>query len=280
MKKKKLIYTVGLPASGKSTWAKDAVEKSQGKMKRVNKDDLRAMIDSKWNKNKERFVVNVRDQIIREALTGGFDVVVDDTNLQQVHVDRFQALADECGADLEKMSFMHVPVYTCIERDEKRAASVGRDVIWNMHCNMRKDTEVNHSLKDCVIVDLDGTFCLYEGNAYDRDFINDKMNMFVKEFVDYEQGRGSKLVIFSGRDGKHEDETKRWLDKGGVKPDVFAMRRPGDRRKDFEVKKEMFENHIDGVFNVRYVMDDRPQVVRLWKSMGIPVLWVGDGKEF
>ena len=36
----KLIMTLGLPASGKSTWAKELVAKSGGQIKRVNKDDL------------------------------------------------------------------------------------------------------------------------------------------------------------------------------------------------------------------------------------------------
>lgn len=35
----------GLPASGKSTYAKELVLKSPGKYKRINKDDLRAMVD-------------------------------------------------------------------------------------------------------------------------------------------------------------------------------------------------------------------------------------------
>ena len=43
--KNKVILTVGLPASGKSTWAKEQVSQNPGQYKRVNKDDLRAMLD-------------------------------------------------------------------------------------------------------------------------------------------------------------------------------------------------------------------------------------------
>lgn len=40
----KLLVLKGLPASGKSTYAKELVNKG---WKRVNKDDLRAMIDDR-----------------------------------------------------------------------------------------------------------------------------------------------------------------------------------------------------------------------------------------
>ena len=78
----KIILTVGLPASGKSTWAKEQVARSQGNIKRVNRDDLRAMIDPNWTKHKERFIIVVRNSIIADALSFGHDVIVDDTNLQ------------------------------------------------------------------------------------------------------------------------------------------------------------------------------------------------------
>ena len=50
MKKQQLIITKGLPASGKSTWARQKVKESNGTLKRINKDDIRAMVeDSKWS---------------------------------------------------------------------------------------------------------------------------------------------------------------------------------------------------------------------------------------
>ena len=76
---KKIIILKGLPASGKSTWAKEQVEKSQGGCKRVNKDDLRTMIDDgKFSKGNEKFVVQIRNNLIVEALKAGKHVIVDD----------------------------------------------------------------------------------------------------------------------------------------------------------------------------------------------------------
>ena len=42
----KVYITKGLPGSGKSTWAKETVDKYPNSYKRINKDDLRAMIDN------------------------------------------------------------------------------------------------------------------------------------------------------------------------------------------------------------------------------------------
>ncbi len=54
-----LLMLKGLPASGKSTYARKLVADSQShkrKWKRANKDDLRAMIDdSNWSKTNEKF---------------------------------------------------------------------------------------------------------------------------------------------------------------------------------------------------------------------------------
>ena len=66
MKKQKIILTRGLPASGKSTWSKEQVAKSNGKIKRVNKDDLREMVDAGiWSKDNEQNIIDVRDAMVR-----------------------------------------------------------------------------------------------------------------------------------------------------------------------------------------------------------------------
>jgi predicted kinase len=55
MIKSKVILCVGIPASGKTTWAKEQVKNGGGKWKRVNKDDLRAMVDcGQFSKSNEK----------------------------------------------------------------------------------------------------------------------------------------------------------------------------------------------------------------------------------
>jgi len=128
----KTIYLLkGLPASGKSTWAKQKVAENPN-IKRVNKDDLRAMLDnSRWSKTNEKFVLKLRDHIITESLNDGFHVIVDDTNLHPKHETQMRQLAKECNAKVEIVNF-ETSLEECIERDSKRPNGVGKEVIVSM----------------------------------------------------------------------------------------------------------------------------------------------------
>jgi tRNA uridine 5-carbamoylmethylation protein Kti12 len=134
-----VILTRGLPGSGKSTWANRQVDTKPGRVKRVNKDDLRAMLDNgRWSRDNERFVLQVRDTIVRAALAGNTDVIVDDTNLSPKHEAHFRrvvaAINERYGTDhrVTIRDFTDVPLDTCIARDLKRADSVGERVIRGM----------------------------------------------------------------------------------------------------------------------------------------------------
>jgi hypothetical protein len=55
------------------------------------------------------------------------------------------------------------------------------------------------------------------------------------------------------------------------------MRKSGDYRKDYEVKKEIYETYIKDKFNVLCVLDDRQSVVDMWRSLGLTCLQVNYG---
>ena len=57
----KVLVLIGLPASGKSTWAHDFIERNPNWI-RINKDDLRSMLhNGVWSKGNENKVLNIRD---------------------------------------------------------------------------------------------------------------------------------------------------------------------------------------------------------------------------
>lgn len=276
-----------------STWSKKKILDSQGHFKRINKDDLREMVDAgKWTKGNEKFILKLRDLMIEEALCQGYSVIVDDTNFAPKHKEAFNEMAktlNELGLNIKvEEQFFDVDVETCIERDLKRQRSVGEKVIREMYNRyLRPDYNPQRNvdnyvegLPNAIICDLDGTLCLYDDSGlkarhYDRDFINDKPNRVVLDLL--KRYPDHKLIIFSGRNGKYEKETKQWLDKHNVKYDIFAMRKENDKRKDTEVKLDFYNEFVKDKFNISFVCDDRKCVIELWQSLGLYVLDVGRG---
>lgn len=130
----KLTMTVGLPGSGKSTWAESVVKNSDpGTVVRLNKDLLRKMLHADVHgKGTERQILAARDAMCRLFLRQGTDVIVDDTNLAPFHEESLRKIALQCGADFEIKDFRDVDVSVCIQRDAARSAKVGANVILEM----------------------------------------------------------------------------------------------------------------------------------------------------
>jgi hypothetical protein len=56
------------------------------------------------------------------------------------------------------------------------------------------------------------------------------------------------------------------------------MRKKGDRREDYLVKEEIYKNHIDQIYNVMFVLEDRKQVVDMWRRLGLTCLQCAPGE--
>jgi predicted kinase len=285
----KIILLKGLPASGKSTYAKELV--NRGGWKRVNKDDLRSMLDdSKWSKGNEKMVLRVRNAIIEEALTGlNNSVVVDDTNFAPSHEFTMRDIADRFKIPFE-IKFFDVSPEECIKRDLKRPNSVGSDVIWQMYNQYLKPApEVYTPPKDgrkAIICDIDGTLAHMDGrgpfewervgeDTLDETVANILRHYNARDLMDDESEYA--IIMLSGRDGVCRPETMQWLSDNNIYYDHLYMREAGDMRKDSIIKRELFDKHIHDTFNVQFVLDDRNQVVQMWRDMGLKVLQVADG---
>lgn len=133
---------VGLPASGKSTYAKTLVE--QGWM-RVNKDCLREMMFfSEYSKENEEQVDAIEMHLMLYYLHLGKKVVVDDTNLNPKRIKLISDTLDNSPfspAVMINNKFCFVPIEECIKRDAKREKSVGKEVITNMWDRYLKDMD-------------------------------------------------------------------------------------------------------------------------------------------
>lgn len=280
METMKIIMTMGLPGSGKTTWARRYQTEHPG-VARVNKDDLRAMLhDSKQSKGRENFVLTVRDFIVGQALAGGHDVIVDDTNFHPKHRARLEEIAAEHGAIVEIKDFTDVPLEECIARDLSRPRSVGERVIRSMHRQYLAPKITPHvfdpALPAAILCDVDGTLALFgDANPYDRDFSKDLVNKPVADLLLF-YALFKQVIFLSGRKERYREQTVRWLAENGLPVDTLLMRRDGDDRKDAIIKEELYNEHIRGKYSVCMVIDDRLQVCRMWHRLGLPLFRVGD----
>lgn len=275
-----VIVTSGLPASGKSTWSKSVIDKNPNSYKRINKDDLRAMLDNdKHSTDMEKFIIKVRDTLILLALQEGKHVIVDDTNLADKHIERIKQLIHG-KAQLVIKDFTDIPLETCIKQDLKRSKSVGEKVIRDLYNQYLRKIEVyneNKNLPKAIIVDVDGTLAImnnrspFDWNKVDQDSCNETIKNIVNNY------NGDKVIIMSGRDSICRDLTIQWLKGNNIKFDEIFMREQGNMEKDSIVKRRLFDQNVRGKYYVEYVLDDRSQVVETWRSMGLICLQVAEG---
>jgi predicted kinase len=279
---KRIILTKGLPASGKTTYAKEILKKGAGAYKRVNKDDLRAMLDDgNWSGSNERFVLKIRDQIILQAIGEGKHVIVDDTNLNPIHEQHIRDLVKGLGV-VEIADFTHIPVEECIARDQKRTVGrVGEKVIKDMYKKYLKPNNkvpVDHTLPPAIICDIDGTLAIMDGRS-PFEWLRvkeDKVNRVIKDLL-ARFDEATTIIMVSGRDSVCRELTTQWLEENGIRFNALYMRDQYDARKDSIVKRDIFDNHIRGKFNVKFVLDDRNQVVEMWRDLGLTCLQVAEG---
>ena len=81
MKTIKLLVLVGIPGSGKSTYARKLVKGSSDKWVIVNRDDIRDMLGDYWIPSRENLVTDIEDDMIQESLRHGYNVIIDATNI-------------------------------------------------------------------------------------------------------------------------------------------------------------------------------------------------------
>lgn len=130
----KIIMTRGIPGSGKSTWAKQAVlDAKPGEWIRINRDDLRAMLHAgRFVQGvTEHQIVALRNALIEAAfISGAKVVVVDDTNLTERHENELRHIANKIKVGFE-VNYFPISIEEAVERDSYRegTACVGEDVI-------------------------------------------------------------------------------------------------------------------------------------------------------
>lgn len=132
-----LTITIGLPCSGKSTWGESVRARFPDRVRIVNRDDIRATTGARFEDGDEGVVAIIRDHMIDQWLVRGYDVICTDTNLSPKVRRRLAGIAKHRKADVSEVSFMDVPLHTCLTRNAERWANgdtkVPDEAIIRMH---------------------------------------------------------------------------------------------------------------------------------------------------
>lgn len=279
----------GLPASGKSTKAKELCI-TYGNYVRVNRDLFRDMLHfGEYSGRNEALVVESEKEIALTAFKNDINVLVDDCNLSDKNRQMWEEFAKKNKAKFEVCE-MGTNYTDCIVRDSEREKKVGKSVIMNMALQYKMIPK-EYSI---VICDIDGTLAdlrhrIHYVQTSPKDWrnffshiMNDGLIVSTVQKIDRLMRGYDKpemLVLVSARPEEYRKETELWLELKGVDYATLIMRKTGDRRPDTQVKSDIYETYLKH-YSIRKVFDDRPSVIRMWRSYKLNVEDCGNGEEF
>lgn len=145
-----------------------------------------------------------------------------------------------------------------------------------------KPPEYIEGAPEAVLIDLDGTLAINNGHRtwYEESKVhNDEVNLTLVTILESlcKSKKDLRLIYISGRNDSCSNLTRDFIEyKAKLKVDEIFMRRDGDQRRDSVIKKELYENHIKGKYNVIAVFDDRLSVCTMWYNEGLPLFRLGD----
>lgn len=295
--KKKLILTRGIQGSGKTTFAKAWVAEDPENRIRINNDDIRNMLGPYWVPDREKLVSEIKTSIAQNAMNRGYDIVVDNMNLNPKEVKFWQDLVNTNNADIDSYHYeiefkdFFISLDECIRRDAARSNPIGEKVIrdtWRRYKHFIQTTEVekyvNNLVKPtdkpwCVVVDMDSTLCFnttkrpWYGEGAAEGMKNDIPNYGVCEII---RNLSYPIIVATGRDTSQKEVTEQWLFNNNIYPIEFYFRTEGDYRKGVEVKKEQIEKIMEK-YNILVIFEDCEPIVQMYRDMGLTVLQPNKG---
>lgn len=138
------------------------------------------------------------------------------------------------------------------------------------------------------ICDLDGTLydarerrdrCFVAGrkdfDRWNREAEFDQPHLWCAQLVQAMRATGYFPLFVTGREDTYREATMKWLRRNlnmGIGTYALFMRPAKNYAPDSSIKAEIYEKNIRGQYEVLFCVDDRQQVVDMWRGLGLTVL--------
>jgi predicted kinase len=289
---KHLTVLVGPPGSGKSTLSKAI------KAKYINQD----------SQGKDHL------RIFNESLLKGEDLVIDRMNFDKAQRARYIDPAKAAGYAVDIKVFV-VPRKVCFDRAVARvghetikdavSAKSAVNLFFQKYVQPTPDEGtvdfISYEAQDpyvestkprAIICDLDGTMCNIEHRlhyvkkgiegqkpnwfAFFRGIPRDEVHEWCADIV-RKFSTTHQIIYCSGRSEAEREMSEEWLKKNNLWFGHLFMRSAGDHRQDDIVKEIILDFDILTQFKPEFAIDDRQQVVDMWRKRGIVCLQCAKG---
>lgn len=147
---------------------------------------------------------------------------------------------------------------------------------------------MNQPIQQRVLVDLDGTLALTghrhhfvagedkNWKAFFAACVDDQPNDDVIQVVRM-LSISYPITVVTGRSAEVMDQTISWLHQYGVPYADIIMRAEGDYTPDHELKQRWAIEYNWNRDSILCVLEDRDQVVKMWRSLGLTCMQVAEG---
>lgn len=289
-----ILLLVGPPGSGKSSFA-DKYIKENPSFAYINQD------------------TQGRDghlQKFNDCIKNRQDILVDRMNFSKSQRRRYLDPAKKANYYTKIMVF-HVPYSICLERASERVghptikdAETAEKAIYGFFKSyVRVEDDEVHEVErvgwdrefdtKVVVCDLDGTLadCRHRLHHIKVEKPNkpnwkkffdemplDPVNEWCRDLL-HAMSQRHQIIYCTGRAGEYYDLSKKWLEENSLAFPGFKLfsRLRGDHRPDWQVKEIIYEFEIKPRYDILFVVDDRQQVVDMWRKHGVTVLQCAKG---
>jgi predicted kinase len=278
---RKTKILVGVPGSGKSTVARQFVDKGYVQLER---DLIRMELYGVWYGGgiDENKVTAVQVERARRALLAGKSIVISDTCINPETRNKWIHFCSSMGSEVDVIHVGgHLLLDDLIERNRNRddqSKVVDDKVVTRFYTEYREQFPLqkadysNASVPKAFVFDIDGTLANMEGVRGPFDWKKVGKDAPYEDVIQMTRDlceTGHEIIVVSGRDGVCREETQQWLDDNDVICDQLLMRPAGSQVRDSIIKHDIYHRDIAPFYNVRGVFDDRNQVVAMWRAMGL-----------